>query len=410
MIKTILNKIFNRGSKVNELENTIKELQAQLNDVRKVNNQPTLHKQTLREEYNVDKSFGNAVDEMVVDRNKEITHTRTNIDYNSVDWKELDRNNPEVVLEMKADLRDEIFEAGIDNIIPVLENKRTELLQDYLISLKCINGSYQPEFDNIDSLSREQIIEQIDEISFENFKEAMARKGFKVNPPSEKQIAKLKELGFIGTMPKTSIGASKLIESVVGKADNKPTQAQINRISKLVELLGFQGEDYSYKTKFEASKVIEKLQKIADDTLGEEKASDKQIEYYSRLLKQNNQRFVGKKKAFAENATKKEISNAIEKLKKEIAKNHPELSEGQLSYLISLHQRLMLPFNKDELAKLTKEEASKIIAKLNKEVLYLETRRYQASLTMNDIKKMSDNEVRDMLKQIAQDKKDQNPA
>jgi hypothetical protein len=29
---------------------------------------------------------------------------------------------------------------------------------------------------------------------------------------------------------------------------------------------------------------------------------------------------------------------------------------------------------------------------------------------MSDIKKMSDDEVKDMLKQIAQDKKDQNPA
>lgn len=383
-------------------------INSKANEERKANAQPILNHATNIGTEIINQELSITVDEVVKD-SENIAYNK-NIDVENADWKDLNRNNPEVVLEMKQSFREDMFSVGIDNIYELCTTKRTELLQDYLVSLLCGAGTFHKEWDNVDSWSREQIIDSIVEISFDNFKTAMERKGFKVKSPSENQLKKLKELGFEGRTPLTSVGASKLIESFVGKADTTPSEAQCKRISSLIERLGYQGENYTYSNKFEASKVIEELQKIADETLGAEKASKEQITYYAQLLKANGNRLTVARKEFAHNATKAEISKAINDLKEEIKKNHPEVSKGQLDYIISLHQRLMLGFNKDELAKLTKEEGTALIEKLNKQVLYMETRRYQSSLTMAQINAMNKDEVKEMLTKIQNDKKDRNPA
>lgn len=405
MIKNLFNKLF--GAKKENEE--IKALKEQVELLTKALNKENNPVKVTANPFTVangteNKNLETVAEVCVTDSNNEYARS---VDYRDIDWKELNRTNPQAVLNMKADLRDSLYSVGIDNIGEVLEECRTELLQDYLVSMLYRENTYSKEYDNVDSMSRKEIIDTIEEISFENFKKAMESKGFIVKAPSEAQVKKLKELGYVKAMPKTSIGASKLIESFLGKADTKPSEAQEKRISTLIERLGFQGEDYSYETKAEASKIINELQKIADDTLGAEKASKEQIRYYGQLLKDNNQRLTQARKEFAHNCTKKEISEEINKLKEEIKKNHPEVSKGQLDYIISLHQTLMLQFNRDELAKLTKEEGTVLIAKLNKQVLYMETRRYQASLTMSAIDEMSAKEVTDMLAQIRQDRKDQ---
>lgn len=328
-------------------------------------------------------------------------------DIRPVDMRDLDYSklSDDRKLDMKAELRESIFKGGIENVATVCDEYPTELLQHYLISLMCANNTYQAEFVNVESMSREQIIASIDEINFDNFKEVMSKKGITVKEPSEGQIKKLKELG-VNKMPKTSFGASEIIKSFVGESDNKPTESQIKRINALVERLGLQGEEVTYKTKYDASKIIGELQAKADEVLGAEPATKEQIRYYAQLLKACNKRLTQSRKEFAHSCTKKQISEEIEKLKEELKTLHPYVSEGQLNYLISLHQMLMLSFNIDDLKKLTKEEGTELISKLRREYLYMETRRYQASLTMKAINDMTDDEVTSMLNQINNDKKD----
>ena len=406
MIKNLLTKIF-RGSNKNEgvqaqLELLMQQnalLQQQLNQSRIAEAQKhvTLNPQGMENE-KINANLEVCVDTDYTERTQKDIRP---IDFSKMDYNKLD---DETKLNMKADLKEKLFEVGIDNIVETCEEYPTELLQAYLISLMCANNTYQAEYTNIDSMSRQAIINSIDEISFDNFCTAMKNKGFEVNPPSENQVKKLKELGFVGKMPKTSLGASKLIQSVVGETDNTPSEKQIARINTLIDKLGFQGEDYQYKTKHEASKVINDLQAIADEVLGQEKASPEQIRYYGQLLKACGKRLTQKRKEEAHNFTKKEISEAITKLKAEL----PDVAtEGQVNYLVSLHQRLMIAYNIDDLKVLTKQGATDLIDKLNREVLYMETRRYQKSLTMKAIKEMTSKEVTDMIKQIQADKKDQ---
>lgn len=399
MLKNLLNNLFGGNNTKKEVEFLKQQNEMLMNEIRKNNTKVVCNSQGM-DKTNIDANLEVSVD---VDYTDKLGADIRGINYNTVDFN---KASDEVRYKMKSELRDDIFDGGIENVIATCEKYPTELLQQYLVSLMCANGTYHPENFNIDSLTREYIIASIDEISFDNFKVAMKVKGFEVNPPSKAQLDKLKELGFTGTV-RTSLGASQLIQSVVGKADTKPSDKQIERINALIQRLNYQGEDTSYNTKFEASKVIEHLQKIADETLGAEKASESQIRYYGQLLQSCNKRLTKDRKAFAHSCSKAEISKAIEELKIELKEKHPEVSKGQVDYLVSLHQSLMLPYNIDELKKLTKEEGTKLIEKLNADVLYMETRRYQASMTMADIKKMSSTEVSAMIKQIRADRKDQ---
>lgn len=398
MLKGLLNKIFG-GNKTNkELELLKEQNEMLMRELRKEKAQPVLNSQGM-DTSNINANLEVCVDKVEFNNTNEI---KRGYDFATVDYNKLPMEDK---IAMKAELKDDIFSSGIENTKEVCNKYPTELLQHYLISLMCANNTYHQETTNIDSFSRDMIINSIDEINFDNFKEVMARKGITVREPSKAQIEKLRAIGITST-PKTSLGASQLIESVLGKADNTPTEKQLERYNSLVTRLGYQGEDYDISTKGKISKAISELQAIADEKLGSEPATKEQIRYYEQLLKACNKRLTQSRKEFAHSCTKLEISKAIEELKVELATMHPEVTEGQANYIIQLHQRLMLSYNVDDIKKMTKEEGSKMIEKLNKELLYMETRRYQASLSMATIQTMTSKEVSAMLKQIQDDRRD----
>lgn len=398
MLKGLLNKIFG-GNKANkEIELLKQQNEMLMRELRKEKAQPVMNTQGL-DTSNVNPNLEVCVDKVELNNAYEI---RKGYDFAEIDYNKLPMEDK---IAMKAELKDDIFSSGIENTKEVCSKYPTELLQHYLISLMCANDTYHQENTNIDSFNREMIINSIDEINFDNFKEVMARKGVTVREPSKAQIEKLRAIG-IDITPKTSLGASQLIESVLGKADNNPTEKQLERYNALVTRLGYQGEDYDISTKSKISKAISELQAIADEKLGSEPATKEQIRYYGQLLKACNKRLTIARKEFAHSCTKIEISKAIEELKVELATLHPEVTEGQANYIIQLHQRLMLSYNVDDIKKMTKQEGSTLIEKLNKELLYMETRRYQASLTMKAIEAMTSKEVSEMLKQIQNDRRD----
>jgi hypothetical protein len=84
---------------------------------------------------------------------------------------------------------------------------------------------------------------------------------------------------------------------------------------------------------------------------------------------------------------------------------HPELSEGQEKYLTVLLNQLMLPFNADELKKMTKVQATAKIDELTRELLYVKTRLTSPSLTKEDIAKMKKETVKEMLEHLNIEKK-----
>ena len=412
MIKTLLNKLTGKSSKkgandellaiINQQNELIKQLQAQMvqnNETVKVPTEPVVNTNIPVEVNHLAEQ--QAINyESNIDRNKFQRERTFTQDFNAMDWKEIQRNYPEYIGVVIDEVKERIMTSLNPNYYnEVLVEYRTELLQQYLMRLLIINGTYHTEYDNLDALSKDEIIAQIIELEIENWADRQRNKG--KNPlASDKQIELLNKNGVDTTNIKYWFQASKELENIFGSYDNTPTDKQIALIAELVAKLGLQGYDMSVTTKKDASLKIEELSKLHDEKFGEKKPTKAQYELYARYLKLNNKRLTqsAKDKMMAMNA--REISKAIDELKKQYNAEHPECTEGQANYLISLHQQLMIGYDVDIIRSLTKEQATDKIDELSRLLLFNKMKRTMSTITLDEIKKLTKDEVKIKLQEF----------
>mgnify|MGYP003289129693 FL=1 len=329
-----------------------------------------------------------------INRNKFHQSRNFTKEFDKADWKDLTNNHQDYISAMLDEVRETIFTSlnpafYADN----LQQYRVELLQQYLQRLTIINGTYHPEFDNLDSLSKDEIISQIVEIETANWAERQTRKG-KSTAPSAKQLELLKKNNVDTTNIKYWFQASMELEKIFGQYDNSPTNAQLALIEKLVKQLGLAGYDCTVKTKKEASTKIEELNKLVDEKFGAKAPTQAQKELYARYLKLNNKRLTKTLKDEMNKMSSREISKAINDLRNSYNSAHPELTEGQLNYLVSLSEQLMIPANRAELSKLTKEQATIKIDEMSRLLLLNKMKRQNKTVTLADINLLSKEEVK----------------
>lgn len=315
------------------------------------------------------------------------------------DWQELQRNNLDLSRVILGEIRDKVFERGIEEIPVIVTEYGTHILESYLIQLLVINGSYEKEKDNIESYDRSETIAKIEEVSLLNYEASMKARGFD-SRPSEKMLEMLARNGVDVRKVKTYHYAKKLIEEIISKMDNTPTKNQLESIERMCAKLGLQMENLPMSDRKECSSTIAMLKEKISEVFGEQKASEKQVEAYYRYLKMNNKRVTAKVKASVEDMTSNEISEKIGELKEEYKKNHPYASEGQVNYIMSLANQLMLPINRKDVETLSPSNATMKIRELKRDLLYFKAMQRGVSMTKEYIASLSDDEVNTKLDEL----------
>jgi hypothetical protein len=410
MLRNLLGRLFGKkNSEVEALNSTVNMLVEQNRLIME-----QIQKGNAKEEVATDKydAQGNMKrDEDIVNANDSkrdaLWNSNSNaVSYDDMDWKELQRVNPDAIRALVMSFNNELYVKGYKEIEVICDEYRVEVLQQYVMNQYISQGQYDPEKDNLESLSKKQLVKIIKEMS-ENRYIAYCERNGKSYAPSKGQIEVMTKNNVDVSKIRTSLEASVVIDKLSADwtTNTEISEAQTNRISTLVNTLGLQAKDYHPGTRKEASKMIQELQAMADEVLGDRPATEKQIEYYKRALKLNNKRFVGKAKALVEGINQRDISVIIKDLMDKYNTEHPELSEGQEKYLTVLLNQLMLPFNADELKKMTKVQATAKIDELTRELLYVKTRLTSPSLTKEDIAKMKKETVKEMLEHLNIEKK-----
>lgn len=337
--------------------------------------------------------------------------TKQNNTYENMPWNELTRYHKEVVDKWLEEIQSSIMALGYKAIPEILSEYRTEMVQHFVLTQKISLGEYVPELDNLDSLTRQELIKTACELNQLSYEKRMIEQGKAFVTKAQKEI--LAKYG-VKDMPKNRFEASRLIDKVLkdnGIDTSKPystdaTEKQINRIKKLSEILGKEIAITEVKTKSEASKLINDLQNELNSkpelipTI-----TEKQFKTIAKLLKQLNKRMTAKRKAEYEKLNRFEASKVIAELSKEYNEKHPEATEGQVQYIITLCSLMNLPYNVDEIKALTKKEATKKLDKLNREYLYILTRKVSPSMTKEEIANMDYNTVKALISQIKEENK-----
>ena len=324
-----------------------------------------------------------------IDRSR-FAESRVIADMSKVDYKSLNEEQKNNIL---SDIKDELFSALNPNYYPdVLVKYDSDILQAYYTRLLVVAGQYSPEADNVDSLSKEDIINAIIELETDSYVARLLARGKKVEV-SDKQLALLKKNGYDIANLKYWWEASYVIDKMFG-GNNAPSANQMKLIKDLVAKLELQGYSINPANKKEASNMIEELQALHDEKFGATPATEAQKALYKRYLQMNNKRVTKRVEEYLASVSATEISKAIDELRKSYNELHPECSEGQAKYIANLMEQLFMPCNLEEVKKLTKVEATRKIDELSRQVLYNKYRRSMVSISMQEINKLSRDEVK----------------
>lgn len=317
------------------------------------------------------------------------------------------------------DISAQLFSKGYKALPEILREYEDEIIKQYVMFQFMTLGSYDKEKDNLD-VSRDKLIAMAVENNKEQFKLRMIEQGkAKI---SKAQINLINKLGeqikerdntFTWTIPNNKFDASDLIEEMNKRlgVDTKKksvmvngiTEGQLNAIKKLSKKLNKEVEIPTSVS--EASKLIESLISELNNN-GSNKATDKQIEYVKRLLKANNKRWTAKREEKYRAMTMQEISATIAELKASCPEIN-NISEGQIRYIKDLSRLLNAPIPSD-LSNMSKTQATKTISKLRREYFYIQCRANGTMLSKEDIAKMSDNQIKEMLSQFKLERKTDN--
>lgn len=331
--------------------------------------------------------------------------------YTDMNWLELQRYHKEIVDTWLADIQAEIFAKGYKAIPETLQQYRTEMIQHYVTMQKIALGDYAPEYDNLDALTREKLIELASELNQYSFEKRMIQSG--KADITAKQIAFLNKNG-ITDMPSNKFDATRLINSIlVGQGidtskayDPNPSEAQLKRVATLGKLLNKDCKMLDVSTKRSCSALIGSLQAELDSKPElSPKATEKQIEAVKRYLALLGKRMTAKRLAEYTAMNSSQISVVITDLKKQHDLLHPEASEGQVSYIISLCDSLNIPCEPLAVKQLTKVQATAKIEELRRKWLYVLTRKTTPGMTQDDIALMSSDSVNALITHIKEESK-----
>lgn len=369
-------------TQMQQMTSTIASLQQENNALK---TQLATPKATPAIPYNKEQAMHNAKMDAVMDRYMS--------DVNRDDWKQKIRDTQDdknISNDIIVDISDRLYEClNPSEYASVLNDYTAPELQAYYQRELTMKGLFSKEYDNLDSMDKNQLIQGIKNSKEEDFAEALKRNGKKIYA-SEKQLELLKQNGINTENIKYWWDASPLLEGIFGE-DKPATKTQLDKIQELVVLTGAVGFNLTPSTKREASQIINQLMDEKEEMFGIELASEKQIELYRTMCKTLGQTVP--RVATLEKVSSRELSKMINKIAPEYNKV-AVASEGQIKFLTSLHKQLMkeLPENITNKT-ICKVDATKLIDSLSRELLYVKMRRTMGTITMQEINKLSSKEV-----------------
>ena len=335
--------------------------------------------------YNKEQAMHNAKMDTVMDRYM--------TDVNRDDWKQKIRDTQDdknISNDIIVDISDRLYEClNPSQYASVLNDYTAPELQAYYQRELTMKGLFSKEYDNLDSMDKNQLIQGIKNSKEEDFVERLKANGKKIYA-SEKQLELLKRNGINTENIKYWWDASPLLEGIFGE-DKPATKTQLDKIQELVVLTGAVGFNLNPSTKREASQIINQLMDEKEEMFGIELASEKQIELYRTMCKTLGQTVP--RVSTLEKVSSRDLSKMINKIASEYNKV-AVASEGQIKFLTSLHKQLMkeLPENITNKT-ISKNDATKLIDSLSRELLYVKMRRTMGTITMQEINKLSSKEV-----------------
>lgn len=369
-------------AQMQQMTSTIASLQQENNTLK---TQLATPKTTSAIPYNKEQAMHNAKMDTVMDRYMS--------DVNRDDWKQKIRDTQDdknISNDIIVDISDRLYEClNPSQYASVLNDYTAPELQAYYQRELTMKGLFSKEYDNLDSMDKNQLIQGIKNSKEEDFIERLKANGKKIYA-SEKQLELLKRNGINTENIKYWWDASPLLEGIFGE-DKPATKTQLDKIQELVVLTGAVGFNLNPSTKREASQIINQLMDEKEEMFGIELASEKQIELYRTMCKTLGQTVP--RVSTLEKVSSRDLSKMINKIASDYNKV-AVASEGQIKFLTSLHKQLMkeLPENITNKT-ISKNDATKLIDSLSRELLYVKMRRTMGTITMQEINKLSSKEV-----------------
>ena len=369
-------------TQMQQMTSTIASLQQENNALK---TQLATPKTTSAIPYNKEQAMHNAKMDTVMDRYMS--------DVNRDDWKQKIRDTQDdknISNDIIVDISDRLYEClNPSQYASVLNDYTAPELQAYYQRELTMKGLFSKEYDNLDSMDKNQLIQGIKNSKEEDFVERLKANGKKIYA-SEKQLELLKRNGINTENIKYWWDASPLLEGIFGE-DKPATKTQLDKIQELVVLTGAVGFNLNPSTKREASQIINQLMDEKEEMFGIELASEKQIELYRTMCKTLGQTVP--RVSTLEKVSSRDLSKLINKIASDYNKV-AVASEGQIKFLTSLHKQLMkeLPENITNKT-ISKNDATKLIDSLSRELLYVKMRRTMGTITMQEINKLSSKEV-----------------
>lgn len=369
-------------TQMQQMTSTIASLQQENNTLK---TQLATPKTTSAIPYNKEQAMHNAKMDTVMDRYM--------TDVNRDDWKQKIRDTQDdknISNDIIVDISDRLYEClNPSQYASVLNDYTAPELQAYYQRELTMKGLFSKEYDNLDSMDKNQLIQGIKNSKEEDFVERLKANGKKIYA-SEKQLELLKRNGINTENIKYWWDASPLLEGIFGE-DKPATKTQLDKIQELVVLTGAVGFNLNPSTKREASQIINQLMDEKEEMFGIELASEKQIELYRTMCKTLGQTVP--RVSTLEKVSSRDLSKLINKIASDYNKV-AVASEGQIKFLTSLHKQLMkeLPENITNKT-ICKNDATKLIDSLSRELLYVKMRRTMGTITMQEINKLSSKEV-----------------
>lgn len=381
-MKIMMEQMQTMMAQMQQMTSTIASLQQENNALK---TQLATPKTTSAIPYNKEQAMHNAKMDTVMDRYMS--------DVNRDDWKQKIRDTQDdknISNDIIVDISDRLYEClNPSQYASVLNDYTAPELQAYYQRELTMKGLFSKEYDNLDSMDKNQLIQGIKNSKEEDFIARLKANGKKIYA-SEKQLELLKRNGINTENIKYWWDASPLLEGIFGE-DKPATKTQLDKIQELVVLTGAVGFNLNPSTKREASQIINQLMDEKEEMFGIELASEKQIELYRTMCKTLGQTVPRVSKL--ERVSSRDLSKMINKIASDYNKV-AVASEGQIKFLTSLHKQLMkeLPENITNKT-ISKNDATKLIDSLSRELLYVKMRRTMGTITMQEINKLSSKEV-----------------
>lgn len=339
-------------------------------------------------------------------------------EYKSIDSMKLNSEEEREALKNSVEsIQAEILDKGYRAIPSILAEYETSAISHFCMLQEIQLGSFDREKDTLEGLTRKQLMDRVAKNNNLQFRMQKIAKG-EIPMASEKQLKLIKDIAtehnYAIDMSKIKNGfdASDTIEFLQEKFGivkkefkNTPTAKQITAVKNLCRRLNLEVAADMVDTFENASKTIGELAVLVPEE-APKPASEKQVDYACRLWKMLGHRPTAKKKEAFAAMDSKTISALIKTYNEEYYTMHPEANlprEEQLSFIKQLCEQTLQAVP-SEMPK-TKEEASRLINKLMKDKLYIQTRISSPSLSRDEINAMPDATVKELLANIALERK-----